>query len=279
MDSLNRSREGPHCSLVKTIFAIALGMFLAIGAAADDWQKTLSPSAPGSFPLPRPSHGTYAFGWSALSAAEGTFDFSKPKAGLIKLDVVIKTTGTVRKLYRLDANHSAITRSKTLQPLSVRQAEVYKGETIKTKLDFDSLGVVRARESSIASPGNGKAKRFKFSPMFDMHGLFLWLRSQRLQPGDIYRLVVYPSTDPFLAEMRVVAKENLKLANRTYPALKIELKLRRINKKLEIESYENLKSAAAWISNDSERVFLKAEAEISIGKVWVELEKIEKPTP
>ncbi|MES2570091.1 MAG: DUF3108 domain-containing protein, partial [Verrucomicrobiota bacterium] len=236
---------------------------------------TLSPSTPGNFPLPRPSHGTYTFGWSALDAATGIFYLSRPNAGQIALDVSIKTTGTVRKLYRLDAQQSAISDAKTLLPLSVRQNEIYKGETIKTALDFDLIGVIRARESTIASPGNGKAKRFRFVPMRDMYTMFLWIRSQRLQPGDVYRLVVYPSTDPFLAELKVIAKENVKTAGKTYPALKISLTLRRISKSLQIQPYQKLKSAVAWISDDTERLFLKAEADISVGKVWVALQKIE----
>lgn len=248
---------------------------LAITADGADWKQQIAPATPGKFPLPRPLHATYRFGWSALSAADATFDFTKPNASLVRLDMSVQTTGAVRSLFRLDAQHTAVARAATLRPVSVRQTETYKDETLKTKLDFADAGVIRARESNVPTPGNGKAKRFAFTPLFDLHSALLWVRSQRLQTGDTYRLVVYPSADPYLAEIAVAGREKIKVGGQSHDGVRLGIKLRRVSKKLELQAHDKFKRATAWLSDDSDRMLLKVEAEISVGNVWVELRTVQ----
>ncbi len=261
---------------MKTWLVIAAAV-VALTARGADWQDTISPAAPGNFPLPRPVRATYRFGWSALPAADAVFDFTKPKPDEVRLDMSVKTTGAVRTLFRLDAQHTALAQAATLRPISARQTEVYKDETLRTKLDFDDEGVTRSRRSSEPTPGNGNEKRFKFSPLFDLHTALLWVRSQRLQSGDVYRLVVYPSTAPYLAEIAVGGVEKIKVGGKTYSAFRLGIKLRRVTKKLELQPHSKFKRATAWVSDDSDRMLVKVEAEIFVGSVWVELRKAEFP--
>lgn len=59
------------------------------------------------------------------------------------------------------------------------------------------------------------------------------------------------------------------------PAIKLSLRLKAISRKMELSAHKKFKSAAAWISDDKDRLLLKIEAEVMIGKVWMELEKVE----
>ncbi len=254
-----------------------VGVCTAITATAADWKQELAAPQKGNFPLPRASHASYTFGWSALTAATATFDIFPPKSGLLALDVTLRTTGAARSLFRLDAQHHALAQAASLRPVSMLQSEAYSDETIKIKLDFDSTGVTRTRTSNVGTAG--KAKRFDFIPVFDLYSAFIWVRSQPLLVGEIYRLVVYPSTDPFLVEFSIVGADKIKVADTNYKALKLDVKLKRLNKQLEVEPYQRLKKATAWISDDADRLLLKAETEVFIGSVWAELKSVTFPAP
>jgi hypothetical protein len=268
----NRRKSAAE-KIVKTwLVAVLTGA----AAHAGDWQGTLSSPQPGRFPPPAPLHAHYKFGWTSFSAAEGNVDFTKAKSGELRLDVEVKTIGFVRTLWRMDARHAAVAQAVTLRPMTVRQVEAYANETLTTTVDFDSDGVTRLRETKPADPQPAKPKRFKFAGVFDLHTALLWVRSQRLNQGDVYRLVVYPTTAPYLAEVSVGGREKLRVAGDAYKAVRLELKLRRIDAKtLELAPHKKFKRAIAWLSDDDRRLFLKAEANIFVGAVWMELERVE----
>jgi hypothetical protein len=252
--------------------ALALGAHAVIGM---EWEQNLSPPEPGQFPALRPLTAKYQFGWSAFTAAESDFVFSKPNAGVLRLDVKAKTTGFVRTLWKLDAQHTAVTTAATLRPVSVEQTEVYKKVTRRTRLTFDADGVTRLRSSTPAGSQRAKPKRFDFPNLFDIHSALLWVRSQSLQPGDIYRFVVYPATAAYFAEVTVLGRQKIEVPGRSGDAFKLELKLRRIDKNRALLPHEKFKRAYAWLSDDGDRLLLKAQAEIAVGSVWSELEKVE----
>ena len=204
-----------------------------------DWKKKLTPPEPGAFPQTRPLHATYRFGWSKFAAASATFDYSKTKEGPMKLDVDTKTAGFVRKLWSMDATHTALFDSGTLRPVSALQTEVYKDETLTTKLDFTAEGVARLRTSKPPDKNPPKTKHFQFPGVLDLYGALLFVRSQPLQKDDTVRLVVYPAVDPYLAEVKVREREKIEVGKKSYDAIKLELKLRRITKKLELRSTRN----------------------------------------
>jgi hypothetical protein len=245
-----------------------------LAAHGEDWQTTLTPIAPGSFPALRPLQATYRFGWGKFSAATATFDYSKPKADLLKLDVTARSEGFVRSLWRMDATQTALCHADTLRPLSAEQTETYKREELKTQLDFDAVGVARLRVSKPPDKNPPKTKRFDFPAVFDLYSALLFVRSQPLQPGDVVRLVVYPATAPYLAEISVLAREKVEVNKQSRDALKLSVKLQRISKKLQLESHKKFKRATAWLSDDNDRLLLKIAAEIAVGHVWAEMDSV-----
>ena len=251
----------------------------SIAARGEDWQKKLTPPVLGAAPPMRLLHATYRFGWSKFDAAVADFDYTRTKEGPLKLEVKTRTDGFVRKLWAMDATHTGLYDAATLRPISAVQTEIYKGETLTTTLAFDAAGVSRLRVSEPPDKNPPKTKRFEFPGVFDLYGALLFVRSQPLQKDETVRLVVYPATDPYLTEVKVREREKITVAGKSYAAVKLDIKLRRITKKLELEKHANFKRATAWLSDDRERLLLKIQAEVSVGSVWTELESVKFTEP
>ncbi|MHA3773269.1 DUF3108 domain-containing protein [Verrucomicrobiota bacterium sgz303538] len=258
-------------------FCLLLAVSLiSVVAHAAEWQSELTPAKPGAFPPLRPLHARYKFGWSAFTAANADFDLSRAKGGLLRLNLKTKTTGFVRTLWRMDAEHTSLLRTSTFQPVQLEQKEIYKDETRTTRVAFDGESATRTRESVPPAPGKKKAKRFEAADIFDLHGALHFIRSQPLKAGDVYKLIVYPASSPYLAQVNVLGRDRVDAAGRKWDAVKMDLKLWRIDDDdLELKPYIKFKRATAWVSDDNDRLLLKVQAEISVGSVWTELEQVE----
>lgn len=260
---------------MRVALAAWLGAALAATTFAGDWRASLTPPQPGKFPPPRPLRAHYVFGWSAFDAAELQADFSQGKAGFLQLKAKARTVGPVRALWRLDADHNSRIRAADLQPVTLVQSESYSDETLKTSVTFGPEGVSRKRASTPKSKDSGKTKRFKFAPVYDLHSALLFIRSQPLKPGDKVRLVTYPAAQAYYTEVEVLGREMITLGKEKRPALKLGLRLQKINKQLQLEPHKKFHRAYAWIGDDADRLLLKVEADVMIGKVWMELESVE----
>ena len=207
-----------------------------------------------------------------FTAGTATVVFSRVKPDQLQMDVKGGTSGFVGKLWHLDATHRARANASTLRPISVRQLEVYPWQTVRTELDFDDESVTHFRTTTNEETP-AKRKRTRFPNLYDMHTALLFFRSQRLQPGDIYSVVVYPEGTPYLTTIRVTGREKVQVAAGKYNAIKIELKLQKVNRDLTLEPHEKFKRGFAWLSDDADRLLIKAQAEIFVGNVWVELDR------
>ena len=256
---------------------LLLACLLAAPAGAEDWRDTLTALPPGKFAPPRPFKSMYHFGWSGVVAAQASFDFSRAPHGQYQLSMTTKTTGFVRTLWRMDSQHTALCTASTLRPIRLQQTEAYKSETETVKAEFSPEG---ARYLSQVAPTKEPPKRehrFKYGNIFDLQTALLFIRSQRLQAGDHYRLVVFPGKAAYLADIEVLGREKLKVPAGTYDAVKFELRLQEVNKNLELEPHKKFKRAFAWMSDDRDRQLLKIQAEIFVGSVWGELQSVEFP--
>ena len=110
-----------------------------------------------------------------------------------------------------------------------------------------------------------------------MHSTLLYVRSQPLHEGDVYRLVVYPATSAYLATLTVTAREPITIAAGTYPAIKLDLELNKIGKKRELGPHKKFRHASIWVSDDSDRLLLRIQASIFVGQVFAELQSVRFP--
>jgi hypothetical protein len=249
-------------------------LLISSASARADWRADLSPAAPGSFPALRDVKLSYECGWSGVKAGEVVAQFSHPTPDQCVLTGSATTTGLARLLWRMDATHEAHGATVTLKPLSVRQVEIYHYQTIRTDLDYDDAGVTRLRAST-ADKNPARHKHYDFPGLRDLQTALLYIRSQKLNTGDVYRLVVYPGTAAYLATVTVEDRDKIKVKAGDYPAIRIDLKLEKIMPDMTLVPHGKFKRATAWISDDADRLPLRMNAQIFVGSVWVELARID----
>ncbi len=113
-----------------------------------------------------------------------------------------------------------------------------------------------------------------YRSLFDLHSAALYLRSQPLKQGSVYRLVVYAATNAYLATVTVTGREKSSVRAGTYNAIKLDLRLKRIGKHLELEPHKKFRGATIWVSDDAERLILRIDAQVYVGTVFAELQSV-----
>src|SRR5437867_6056024 len=245
------------------------------GSLAANWQSTVSKEPPGDFPELRPLRATYRFGWSGLTAATGEVHFTKTSGDKFQLDGTGRTVGFVRALCKLDVNYRAVANAETLRPIETEQAENYRSKKIATPLTFTNNGVTCARTAGgQGGSAETKTRQFSFPNLFDLHSALLYLRSQPLGDRSVYRVVVYPATNAYLATITVVGREKISVRGGSYNALKVDLHLNRIGKHFELEPHRKFRRATIWVSDDPDRILLRIEAQVFVGTVFAELQSM-----
>lgn len=252
--------------------------WIAVSAAAPAWPSMITKDPPGNFPPLRPLEATYRFGWAGFTAGTSQVHFTHPVSDRFEFKGTGGTIGFVRALWKLDVNHRALADAKTLLPIEMKQIESYRRKKLITQLAFTNIGVKRTRtERPSASPPS--TKQFDFPDLFDMHSAALYLRSQSLSDGSVYRIVVYPATTAYLATLAVVGRETISVHAGSYHAIKIDLHLNKVGKNLELEPHKKFRRATIWVSDDSDRILLRIEAQIFVGTVFADLQSVKFDNP
>src|SRR6266576_1148902 len=260
-------------------FIAAILFAFCTGLPAANWQATISKEPPGTFPELRPLHASYRFGWSGFTAATGEVHFTKPSVDKFQFDGTGRTIGLVRALWKLDVNHRAIANAETLHPIETQQTENYRSKKIVTNLTLTAAEVTRTRTEGEGAAANTTTRQFSLPNLFDLHSAALYLRSQPLKDRSVYRIVVYPATNAYVATLTVVGREKISVRAGTYNAIKLDLKLKRIGKHLELEPHKKFRRASIWVSDDAERLLLRIEAQIFVGTVFADLQSVHFDDP
>ena len=247
-----------------------------------DWQQNLSSPEPGPFPPPPALTAKYRFGWMSLVGGSAEAVLAKPRHDVLQLNVSGGSTGLVRKLWKLDATHEALAQISTLRPIRIKQIEDYGWDKIATEVTYSEKGVtfLRRHVNATATPGTPeKAQEFSFPNLHDLLTALLYIRSQRLEQGDEYSLAVFPGNSAYVASVRVIGTENIRVRAGKYKAFKFEIRLQKITPGLGLEPHPKFKRAFAWLSDDENRILLRVEAEIVVGSVWMELQSVKAAAP
>jgi len=266
-----------HLLLTRSIFSLSLLTTLGFfpsqeSRGATDWTSTLTHDPRGNFPDLRPGHATYAYGWSGITAGTSEVSFRHGEAPTFVLEGKGRTVGLARILWRFDLSYRAVTNAQTLRPVEAHQVETARGKRIETNLKFSNDGVNSRRfEGNRATP---TVKDFAFENLYDLQSAFLYLRSQGLRDHSVYRVAVYPANSAYVATITVLGREHLRVHSGNYNAIKMDLKLQRVNKKNELEAHRKFKRATLWLSDDTDRVLLRIESQIFVGTVTAEMQSI-----
>lgn len=248
------------------------------------WYSRLSSPTPGAFPPPRSYDASYRITWGGVEAAHVDTQIKSPPDGAqLRTSVKAATVGASRALYTLDATHLSVVDRRTFRPKFLEQTERNDRKYTSTQVDFTPEGSTRttrdlskAADGSVPEPSS-KPRHFPYPGLFDMEGVVLYLRSQPLADGDERTLLLMTSGSPYLATIKVLGRSRVHVKAGDYPAIECSLKLEKVAKDGTLEPRKGFKSAHAWFSDDADRLLIKAQSEVFIGNVNLELEKVTFP--
>jgi Protein of unknown function (DUF3108) len=269
-----RTRRARCVKAVSAAVILAAVVF-SVGHAAEPWRDRIGPETLGPFPLVRPFSGEFRFGWSNIGAASARARlwYSGDK---VMVEVKGGTDGLARTLWQLDARHRATILSDGLKPVAFEQFERYAKKKVRTEAVFKPDGLWRIRAVTPDPNNVAKWKKIKVEPIRDIISAMLFIRSQVLNDGDKVGIVAFPGDAPFLVEVTVARHEQIRVGNSLRKAIKLDFQIQRIDTKNKgrLAPHGKFKNGTVWISDDENRVPLRAEVNVFIGYVFGELESI-----
>lgn len=248
------------------------------------WMAGLDAGVPGAFPPPRPFRAVYRMRWGSVEGARAEVDFrAGPGPGEVQTRVDTHTQGWARSLFQMDAVNLSVVRLDGLGSVRVDQTESRQKRRDVYHLAFEPgpppVAVRSHRKAEPASAperADGADRTYSYPALRDINTAFLYLRSLPLESGETHRLVVMTAKSPYLARVRVIGREPVTtlLAGRQ-PAIALDLDLEKIDTGTGgLKPHKYFRGARVWLGDDADRLLLRAESQIFIGRVSMELERV-----
>ena len=248
-------------------------------APLPSWYGRVNAGAPGPFAPIRSFNATYTVVWGNVQAAHVEAQcVSSAATREIRSTFKASTTGAARALYKLDSTHVSVVDRKTLRPVWLEQSELNSRKHISARVDFSPAEAVRVerdlKKDEHDPTAMGKLRRFRYPGLFDMQSVVLYLRSLPLAEGDEKTLPLMTAGSPYVVTVKVVGRGRVKVKAGEFAVIECALHLEKVKKDGTLEPRKGFKSARAWISDDANRLLVKAETEVFIGSVNLELEQV-----
>ncbi|HEY5792213.1 MAG TPA: DUF3108 domain-containing protein, partial [Chthoniobacterales bacterium] len=256
----------------------ALLLLVVVGTAgAADWNSQLTSPEAGPFPEVRPFDAKFTFGWSGIPAAAGEASL-RHEGEEYQVEARGGTEGLAAQLWKIRVENRTRARRQQFISEEVRQIEQYASYRISITGKFQTDGVWRERlREPSSNPGGWKFLRV--SPLRDMASAMLFVRSQPLRNGDEIRLLAFPGDSPYLVRVQIEGRESIRVMNETRPAIRLRLFLQKIEtsgpNKGKLQEHAKFRSGVVWVSDDENRFPLRAEVNLFIGYVYVEVTALE----
>lgn len=242
---------------------------LPICAASETWQEKVAREQVGPFPVVKPFTGEFSFGWSNIEAASAKATITEHD-GVLQVAVEGGTTGAARQLWLLGAKHEVTILEKGLKPVAFHQVETYATRTTTTDAVFKPTGLWYRRQST-AEPWPAEWKRLKAEPVRDIVSALLFIRSQALRDRDKVAVAAFPGNAPYFLEATVKGREVVDIAGKPIKAIRLAFEIQRIDANNRLAPYEKFRHGTVWLSDDENRIPLRAEVSIFIGYVYGEV--------
>lgn len=247
--------------------------------AEEGWRSRLKPQAPGPFPMVRPFQGDFSFGWSNIEAAKATVKVGF-SGNQVAVEVEGGTSGVARTLWSLDAKSRVVFLRDTFSPVSSWQTEKYAKKQVRMESVSKPDGLWYIRWVTPTPPENyARWKRLKVQPVRDIVGAMFFIRSQPLKDGEKVGLIAFPGDSPYLVEVEVEKRESITIGGKPRPAIKLGFKLQKIETKNggHLVQHKKFRNGTVWLSDDKDRIPLRAEVNIFVGFVYGELKSVSFP--
>lgn len=155
-----------------------------------------------------------------------------------------------------------------------------RGITVSTKLWQNENGAHRYREESFFDDRVVTTERAQSGekvrnipvptkPMDPLASLF-WLRGQKLVDGDVLTAPLFANNRVFDSRIRVLGRERIIALGRNWAAIRLHAEFMRDGQVVQGVQ------GSFWVSDDGERIPLKAVAETTYGRVNFVLERVER---
>lgn len=245
--------------------------------SAPTWNRSVTKTPLGKFPALAPCRIAYDLSWNNLVSAGTAKIRFQETAGRWVARAEAGTNGLARALWRYDCSMASVLDAALLKSRYMEHSETDSAETVSYRVQFRAGDVMTEAK---VSPKDGTATlkhtRCPYAPVDDLQAAILYVRSQPLAVGDAITRVVQPFDRPYLATFTVMARENRKIDETTYPTIRLDVKIRRLHPtKLELASYKKMKTATIWVSDDAWRLPVEMHAEIWVGFISARLTKRE----
>ncbi len=241
------------------------------------WEKSLTLKAPGAFPPLKPCRVSYELSWNNLLSAgmaqvllqeAGEHQVAKAQAG---------TAGLARSLWRYDCTMVSVMQRSGLQAAYMEHSETDTRETATYQVHFDRHQI---RTITELKPVGGSSLRSQsicpLGGVDDLQSAILYVRSHPLCTGDHFTRVVQPFDRPYLTTFTVMGREKRKVQGVLYPTIKLDVKIRRMDRRtLTLGSFKKMKTATIWVSDDAWRLPVEMHASIYVGFISATLTKRE----
>lgn len=243
--------------------------------SAEEWERTLSSINPGATSELRTLHAQYNFGWNGMTAASADVHLIKTAEGNFRLETTGATSGLARTLWKFDVRNVSVSDGRTLRPLQVHESETTRSKSLETDLTFTPEKVVSHRQERRGNTTKEKTRTFDFPNVLSLNSAMLFLRAKPLPDGAVERVVVYPTTAPYLCTITVLGRERIDSPIGQREAIKADVQLSKIGKKRELLPHKKFKRATVWLTNDPDHLVLRIEAQVFVGNVFAELQSVQ----
>jgi hypothetical protein len=214
-------------------------------------------------------------GWAGMTAAK--LEVTLNVAAHTVIEGIGGSTGLARALYKVDFHYLSHLYSSDLSLIKMDLTEKYQSIRVENTLRPEPKGI-RAHRWGIPPDKPEKERFYPRTDALDLFGGLILLRSRPLKDGDTENLLVCHGDRLYVAEVRILGREERNFAVGRRKAIKLDLALKKIGKKGIPEQSKKLQKAVGWISDDIHRDLLLIESEVFFGSVFAELRsKISPP--
>jgi hypothetical protein len=264
-------RTASSMSMSLRLTLIGIFCFPLSSQAAPAWQAEVSSPQPGNFAALPPTVLNLQVSWQGmLSAGKVQIEFAPPaakKPGAYVVRATSSSTGPAALLFPYTSRFWSEMNPLTLRPIYFQGIETDQKETVTTTVRHLPTQVLSEELAKNAKTGKSKLteRSFAYTPVFDIFSAMLYIRSQKLELGDHFTLVIHPFDTPYLLRVKVLARERHQDRN----AIRLKVGMQKIDRKtLELLPYKKLKNdATLWLSDDASRLPMELRAAAFIGDV------------
>ncbi|MCB1090722.1 MAG: DUF3108 domain-containing protein, partial [Verrucomicrobiae bacterium] len=183
-----------------------------------------------------------------------------------------RSNGLARALWPYDVAAESLVDRRTLRPRLFEVVETERGKFYEYHLEFSPTRVM-TRTTTLPKAGKETAepvvseKAYRYDFIHDVLSAVLYIRSQDLADGDVIKSVVSPFNRPYYTEFSVLEREKHKIKGDKFDAIRLGVEIRKINADRTLQTYEKMKKATIWLSDDEFRLPLEVQADIFVGYI------------